>query len=112
MGNLFNNTNCFFQQRIASLFASSDCSLKGTSLSNTIKNLVRFSTSSGDLWDVYTQNLRNYVGVYLTLNTNISAFYTTSNVSEMFDSFSIPAANVINNSGCSYIYSSVYSVYL
>lgn len=81
MGNLFNNTACFFQQRISTLFASSDCAAKGASLSTSIKNLVKFSTSAGDVWDVYAQNLRNYVGVYLTLNSNISAFYTTSNVS-------------------------------
>lgn len=111
MGNMFNSTSCFFQQRISTLFASSDCTLKGTSLSTMVKNLVAFSTAAGDAWDIYTQNLRNYLGAFLTYTTNISTFYTNSNVSEIFTAFSSPAANIMANSSCEYIHHSVHSLY-
>ena len=111
MANLFSNTNCFFQQRINTLFASSDCLTKGSSLSTMVKNLVGFSTAAGDVWDVYSQNLRNYVGAYLVFNTNITTFYTNNNVSDVFNSFSVPSSNIISNSSCQYIYNSASSLY-
>ena len=77
---MFTNPSCFFQQRISTLFASSDCLAKGATLNTNVKNLVGFATATGDALDVYMQNLNNYLGVYLVYNSNISTFYTNSNV--------------------------------
>lgn len=76
-----------------------------------VKNLVAFSTAAGDVWDIYVQNLRNYVGAYLVYNTNITTFYTNSNVTEVFQSFSAPARNLMENSSCGFIYDGVGKMY-
>lgn len=111
MGNTFNNSLCFFQQRINTIFGSSDCISKGTTLSNSIKNLVRFSIEAGDAWDSYLQNLRNYLGALLVFNTNLTTFYANNNVTEMFNSFSAPSNNLLTKTNCGYIYSGVNEMY-
>lgn len=56
------------------------------------------------------QNLRNYLGIYLTVSSNISAFYLSYNISEMVSSISNNVSNISNLSSCQYAYQSMNTV--
>ena len=109
--NLFGNPSCFFMNRTSTLFASSDCISKGNSLQTQIQNLVGFGVAAGEALDAYMQNIQNYLGALLVFNTNISTFYTNSNLTSMFASFSEPAVSLLSNTSCEYISSTFGNIY-
>lgn len=99
--NIFNPTkNCFLKTRATALFGS--CPAVFTSYTNQIQMMVQFSTLAGEYTDAFAQNLRNYLGNYLGVSSNISAFYLSTNVSQMVSSFATDSLNIASMSNCSY----------
>jgi len=100
--NIFNAANnCFLKQRATPLFSTA-CPSVFTQYTTRLKNMVGFSYIAGEYSDSFMQNLRNYLGVYLTISTNMSSFYLSTNVTNMVGAIATNATNVSNLSSCSY----------
>lgn len=67
-----------------------------------LEAMVSFAMLAGEYTDAFVQNLRNYLGIYLTLSSNMSSFYLATNVSNMVGAFANSSANITSMSNCSY----------
>lgn len=56
------------------------------------------------------QNLRNYLGIYLTVSSNMSSFYLSYNISDMISSITNNVTNISNLSSCQYPFQTVHTV--
>lgn len=74
-------------------------------------NLVKFSVEAGSYTNSYLQNVRNYIGVYVALSTNITEFFNGANTSETVKVFGVGAKNLLEKLPCSYIRSNVQQIH-
>lgn len=47
------------------------------------------------------QNLRNFFGVYAVVNSNLTEFFATTNMSTTMSSFGVLSNNLLNRTLCS-----------
>jgi hypothetical protein len=100
--NIFNSTkNCFLKTRATALF-STPCASVMTAYMAKLEAMVSFAMLAGEYTDAYAQNIRNYLGNYLGVSSNMSAFYLATNVSDMVGAFANSSANITSMSNCSY----------
>lgn len=104
MPNIFNNaSNCFLRTRSNALFSAIPaCAAVSTQYITKMKNLVTFSYLAGEYTDAFMQNLRNYLGIYLTLSSNMTAFYVGPNVTKAVSSIANNLTNISKLGNCSY----------
>lgn len=100
---MFNSANaCFLKQRATALFANPACSSVSAQYTSKLKNLVAFSQLAGEYSDAYMQNLRNYLGAYLGVSSNMTSFYLGPNVTKMVSEVATNVTNISKLSNCSY----------
>ena len=96
--------NCFLKQRATQLFNSTNTSCLSVynSYTSQLKSLVAFSWLAGEYTDAFVQNVRNYLGNYLTVSSNMTAFFVNNNVSAVTDAIGNTARNITSMTNCSY----------
>lgn len=65
------NPACFLGKRMGVL-VSAGCSSTAAEYSRRLSNLIKFSLVAASYTNSYLQNLRNYIGVYFALSSNIT----------------------------------------
>lgn len=100
--NIFNAANnCFLKLRATPLFSTA-CPTVFTEYTTRLKNLVAFSYLAGEYTDAYLQNMRNYLGTYLTVSSNMTAFYLSTNVTTIVGEIASNVTNISKLGNCSY----------